>query len=85
MTRGKVTSLTATLEPEAVTKDGITWSSSDPAVATVDETGAVRALSVGTAVITAQTETEGVAATCAVTATEIPPSRESWWTMMKSH
>ncbi len=72
MTRGKVTSLTATLEPEAVTKDGITWSSSDPAVATVDETGAVRALSVGTAVITAQTETEGVAATCAVTATEIP-------------
>ena len=39
---------------------------------TVDETGAVRALSVGTAVITAQTETEGVAATCAVTVTEIP-------------
>ena len=48
MTRGKVTTLTATLEPETVTKDGITWSSSDPAVATVDETGAVRALSVGT-------------------------------------
>ena len=72
MTRGKVMTLTATLEPETVTKDGITWSSSDPAVAAVDEAGAVRAISAGTAVVTAQTEAEGVAASCTVTVEEIP-------------
>ena len=64
--------LTAALEPETVTKDRITWSSSDPAVAAVDEAGAVRAVSAGTAVVTAQTEAEGVAASCTVTVEEIP-------------
>ena len=46
------------------TDRAVTWSSSDPAVATVDETGLVTALANGTAVITAQVG--GKTASCTV-------------------
>lgn len=46
----------------------LTWTSSNPAVATVDENGLVSALTVGETVITATVE--GVSATCTVTVTE---------------
>jgi len=44
----------------------LTWESSDPSVATVDEQGVVRALADGTAVITATTD-NGLSATCTLT------------------
>ena len=60
--------LTATVLPEDATNKAVTWASSDPTVATVDETGLVTAVAVGTATITATT-TDGtnLEANCAVT------------------
>lgn len=63
---GESLALTATLEPsDANTGTGISWSSSDPAVATVED-GAVTAVAGGTATITVTTE-DGITASCDVT------------------
>lgn len=59
--------LTATILPENATDKRYSWSSSNPAVATVSEEGLVKSVSAGTTTITA-TSTEGAkTATCAVT------------------
>ncbi len=50
---GQTTELTATLEPEDVTDQGVVWSSSNTDIATVDESGKVTAIAVGYAVISA--------------------------------
>ncbi|MDE6795039.1 MAG: Ig-like domain-containing protein, partial [Muribaculaceae bacterium] len=63
--------LLATLLPENATDKSLTWTSSNPEVATVDENGLVTALSVGTATITA-TNADGVSADCVVTVEPIP-------------
>ena len=51
---GKEETLTATIEPNTAHDPSLTWSSSDDTVATVDENGNVKALKVGTAIITAE-------------------------------
>lgn len=57
--------LTATVLPENAADRRISWSSSDDAVASVDENGIVRMLSAGYAVITASAlDGSGVTATC---------------------
>jgi len=60
--------LTATVLPEDATNKAVTWTTSDPTVATVDENGLVTAVAAGTATITATT-TDGtnLEASCAVT------------------
>lgn len=58
--------LAATIEPENATAVSLTWTSSNPAVASVDENGLVHALSGGACTITARTE-DGVAAACKIT------------------
>lgn len=71
---GKSIDLVATVLPEDATKKGISWSSSNPSVATVTD-GKVSAVGLGTTTITAST-TDGTAlsATCKVTVTaEIIP------------
>lgn len=60
--------LIPTLTPEGATTP-VTWESSDQTVATVSETGLVKAIKVGTATITAKAG-EGVSTTCAVTVSE---------------
>ena len=50
---GSLLQLTATLQPENATDTGITWSSGDLSVATVDNTGLVRFVGVGETDITA--------------------------------
>ena len=50
---GDTVQMTATVYPEDATYKTITWSSSNPEVATVDETGLVTAVSTGTAIISA--------------------------------
>ena len=50
---GEKNSLTATVQPAEATDKTVRWSSSNPAVATVDETGNVTAVAEGTATITA--------------------------------
>ena len=62
--------LTATITPADATHPDITWSSSDPAIVTVSETGEIVAVGFGTASVTA-TSKNGVAATVKITVTEI--------------
>ena len=68
--------LQATISPEGA-KNGVVWTSSDPAVATVDRNGKVTAVGVGTATITATAtnDTEDTAddktATCTVVINEL--------------
>ena len=64
--------LTATVEPENTTDKTVTWSSNKEAIATVDNTGKITAVSAGTATITATAGDKS--ATCEVTVTA--PSEE---------
>jgi hypothetical protein len=63
-------------EPSYATNRGVSWSSSNNAVATVSDYGTVTAISVGTATITVTTDDGGFTATCAVTVSigDITPS-----------
>ncbi len=65
---GSTSQLTATVTPSSATEKGVTWSSSNTAVATVSDKGLVKAVSSGTATITATTVDGGYTATCEVTA-----------------
>ena len=65
MASGEETTMTATLSPETVIEDKITWTSSNPEVATVID-GEVKAIGVGEATITATTVND-LTATCEVT------------------
>ena len=58
--------LTATVSPANALNKAVTWSSSVPSVAAVDENGNVTAASVGTATVTATTEDGGFTAACEV-------------------
>lgn len=53
MSEGERTELTATVIPEAAVILGISWSSSDKTIATVDQNGIITAIKEGTAIITA--------------------------------
>jgi len=66
---GNTAQLTAILVPANATNKNTTWSSSNEAVATVNQTGVVTAVAVGTAVVTATTEDGGFTATCTITVT----------------
>lgn len=65
--------LSAVVQPENATDPSVRWSSSDTAVATVDENGKVTAISKGTAVISATTVDGGFIAQCNVTVEEDTP------------
>lgn len=68
LTVGGTGTLTATVAPEDAANKNVTWSSSDTAVATVDN-GIVTAVAAGTATITVTTEDGNKTATCDVTVT----------------
>ncbi|MBQ2398998.1 MAG: Ig domain-containing protein, partial [Muribaculaceae bacterium] len=60
--------LTATVLPENTTNKGVVWSSSDNEIASVDETGLVKMLRVGSVVITATTvDGSDLSASCHIT------------------
>ena len=65
---GESVTLTATIAPENASEKGVTWSSSDSEIATVDETGKVTAKKKGTCTITAKTKEygNGVEGTCSI-------------------
>ena len=65
---GEDLTLTATVTPDDAADKSISWSSSNPSVATVDNTGKVTAVVAGTAIITAMAnDGSGVSASCVVT------------------
>jgi len=64
---GNSETLIATISPSAVSNPSVTWSSSNPSVATVNSSGVVNAVSNGTATVTAKTEFGTLSASCAVT------------------
>ncbi len=61
--------LTATVSPSNAANKGVTWSSTDEAIATVDKNGNVKAVGEGTVGITVTTDYGGRTATCTVTVT----------------
>ena len=68
---GEDLTLTATVTPDDAADKSISWSSSNPSVATVDNTGKVTAVATGTAIITAMAnDGSGVSASCEVTVTK---------------
>ncbi len=67
--QGQAETLTATVKPNNAANQNISWSSNNPAIATVDDNGMVSALATGTATITVTTEDGNKTATCVVTVT----------------
>lgn len=65
-TVGTSFTITATVKPDNAWNRTVTWSSSDPSIATVDENGTVTAIAEGEAIITAESA-DGVKAECKVT------------------
>lgn len=65
---GDSETIIATVMPDDAADKTVTWTSSAPAVVTVDNTGQVTALSVGNATITATSQSGGKTNTCSVTA-----------------
>lgn len=72
---GQEVKLTATITPDNATDKSVTWSSSNPSVATVSSNGTVTAVAAGIAVITCMAnDGSGVTATCEVTVTDPEPT-----------
>lgn len=59
--------LSATVAPSNAAEQSVSWSSNDPSVATVDQSGTVTAISAGTTIITVRTTDGGYSSTCNVT------------------
>ncbi|MHC1682582.1 MAG: Ig domain-containing protein [Clostridiaceae bacterium] len=72
---GETDTLTATISPADATNKNVTWTTSDSTIATVDSTGKVTGVKVGTVTITATTEDGGLTATCTVTVVDPSKSR----------
>ena len=66
---GQDETLTATVAPSNADNKDVSWSSSNPSVASVDQTGKVSAISAGTAIITVTTADGNKTAICNVTVT----------------
>ncbi len=71
LVEGDCGSLRATVEPQNATSPGVTWSSDNMSVATVDAEGGVTALKAGTATVTATADDGGKRASCRVTVTAV--------------
>ncbi|MCQ2959050.1 MAG: glycosyl hydrolase family 8 [Bacteroidales bacterium] len=64
--------LKASVKPADASNTKVAWSSSNPAVATVDQSGKVEAISAGDAIITVTTEDGEFTKTCKVTVENLP-------------
>lgn len=67
LVEGKSATLTAEVFPSDATNKQVTWSSSNPSVASVSSNGVVTAKSAGKAIITAKSKDGGKTGTCEVT------------------
>ena len=73
---GQSEQLTATVQPANADDPSVTWSSSNTAVATVDQNGNVSAIAAGTTTITVTTTDGNKTASCAVTVTAPPTPKD---------
>ena len=71
MKKGETKQIQVVFNPEYAQNKNVTWKSSDPAVATVDNAGTVTAVWNGEADITATSEEGGFTATCKVTVSQV--------------
>lgn len=71
--KGSSTTLTAATTPAKPSNPALTWTSSNPAIATVDAVGVVTAVAAGTTTITVASD-NGVKATASITVTVAPAS-----------
>ena len=69
MYQGNVITLVPTITPSNLTDEVIEWTSSDPSIAMVDDTGKVTAVGAGTATITAKVVKTKETATCTINVT----------------
>lgn len=74
MSAGETKEIIATVIPETAENKNLTWVSSNPEVATVDENGIVTAIANGKTTITCKTEVGGYTASCNITVTTNPKS-----------
>ena len=74
--KGKSETLKATISPSNASNKGVTWTSSNSKVATVDKNGKVKAISKGTATIIVKTKDKGKTAKCTVTVNDISKARQ---------
>lgn len=63
---GSMIKLEASIIPEALNGETLTWSSSNPSVADVDENGCVKCVATGTAVITVKVDSSGETDSCTI-------------------
>lgn len=75
---GDILQLTATVTPTSAMNKAVTWSSSNPNVASISNAGLVTAKAVGKATITVRTNDGGKTATCDVTVSS-PDARPTGW------
>ena len=73
LNEGESTVLTATVMPQNATNQQVTWTSSNPEVATVSEVGKVTAVAAGTATITAKAKEKTAVCVVTVEKTEVKP------------
>lgn len=75
LSEGETTQITVSVFPESANNKTLKWSSSNEAVATVDQDGKITAVAKGTAIITAKT-TDGsnISATCKITVIKLVSS-----------
>jgi len=71
---GDTYTLTATVTPTGAKYKEVEWSSSNEKIVTVDSSGNIKGVGVGSAVITVKTKDQAKTATCVVTVTDKNPS-----------
>lgn len=82
ITVGGTRQLTATVAPSNATNKNVTWSSSNTGVATVNSTGLVTAIAVGTATITVTTVNGAKTATSVITVTAVPSAFPGYYNII---
>ena len=76
--QGTTVELSASVYPWLLADKSVTWSSSDPATVSVDESGTIKTLKVGTATVTATANADGkTSASCTVTVEPLPEIKAS--------